>query len=84
MQQSWRPFGSTYHVACMTHHCDRCNQLIQPGDRYERFVERRGERIMVWKHHDIPDCPPDPFKDDEEEAENDNEKVIIDELKRAA
>lgn len=76
----WRSFGTTYHIAHLPHHCDCCNTLIAPGDYYERYVELKGDKIVVWKYHRMPDCPPDFFDFDEEElsddisAANDNNK----------
>lgn len=64
--RKWRPFGSTFHMAALTHFCDRCMQQIEPGDRYERFVELRLDKIVVYKYHNVPDCPPNSF--DEEDA----------------
>ncbi len=69
MSQSWRPLGVTYHTARVHHECDRCCHPIEPGDFYERFVERRGRRLLVWKYHNNPDCPPRPEHDYEEVGE---------------
>lgn len=80
MAHSFRPFEATYHIACVMHRCDRCQHPILPGDYYERYVERRAGKIQVWKYHQNPDCPPDPFDWDEGEdtdelvATNDNNK----------
>lgn len=66
MDYSWRAFGTTYHTATIRHDCDRCAQRIEPGDYYERFVERRGRKVLTWKYHNMPDCPIPPYKDDED------------------
>lgn len=66
---TWRPFGSTFHMAACTHTCDRCMTLIEPGDRYGRFVERRNRAILVYKYHDVPECPTDPLEEYQEEKD---------------
>jgi len=67
--ESRRWFGETHHNAMIFHDCDRCMQRIEPGDRYTRCAERIGRRILVWKYHDNPDCPEDPFKEHHEREE---------------
>ncbi len=66
MDYSWRAFGSTYHTAAMWHDCDRCTYRIEPGDVYQRFVERRRRVILVCKYHSNPDCPVPPGKETED------------------
>lgn len=53
------------------HECDRCMHPILSGDLYERYVERSKGKIVVWKYHQNPDCPPDPFDYDEKEESDD-------------
>lgn len=80
MPLNWRPLGATYHTAQHVHECDRCMHHILPGDRYKRCVEIRNSKLLVWRYHDNPDCPPDPFDFDRMEesetpfAHNDNIK----------
>ncbi len=71
MALDWRPFGATYHTACIMHECDRCMHPILPGDLYERYVERRKGKIVVWKYHRDPSCRPSLFDWNEGEESDD-------------
>ncbi len=63
-----RILRSYRRIAHIEHHCDRCQNMIFPGDEYEGQVVLSdqycgGRKVVVYKEHIFPMCdfPPDPF-----------------------
>ncbi len=56
-------FGETNQKAQSEHRCDRCGQMIYPGEQYHRWIWKVAPRkVHVMREH--TECPPDEFSDD--------------------
>lgn len=54
-------------VAFIDHFCDRCMQMIMPGDVYEGYVEVGSDgKLRVFKNHVMPHCDYPTEPSDEE------------------
>lgn len=56
MGRSVRILRTYRRMAQMTHFCDRCMELIQPGELYGAYVEVRAKKLRVFKEHIEPHC----------------------------
>jgi ferredoxin len=62
-------FGETVQTARNEHRCDKCGQMIYPGEEYHRRVWKVAPRkVQIMREH--TECPPDEFSMDfEREAQ---------------
>ena len=64
-----RQLDSQRYMAQTVHFCDNCCHDILPGDIYERNVyltDNKIYRVSIEKRHIDPDCPVDPFIEEQE------------------
>jgi hypothetical protein len=66
MRKRHRVLRAYRRMAQQEHFCYNCNHYIEPGDTYTASVEVIGGKLVVWKYHDEPPCPVDPWEEERE------------------
>lgn len=67
-EPDWRTLRQSTHTARTPHHCDTCDCLIQPGQRYQIMVALDEGEFKIWRNHIMGECqfrepPPPPVYD---------------------
>jgi hypothetical protein len=55
-EPDWRTLRYSTHTARIPHHCDTCDCLIQPGQRYQIMVALDEGEFKIWRHHVMGGC----------------------------
>lgn len=66
MRRLYRTLRTFTRMAQQQHFCDWCCRYIEGGDRYKGTVQIFNGKLVVWKQHDDPPCPVDPWQEEQQ------------------
>lgn len=75
MRRLYRILRTYARTAHEQHFCDRCCRYIEPGDYYQGTVQLCNGKLMVWKEHEDPPCPVDPWEEEREMMEEIDKEI---------